>query len=419
MQNQYLNIYNETTELISSRSATIFNKNRTSSATRFAQYGLPTQKSEDYLYCPLFDSLSVDWGMNFNRLLFGLKQEDMFRCSVPGIHATTAYVINDVWVGDEEKIDLGSGAFVSSMSYASQHHMDLLERYYNKIYADSKDGFILLNEMFAQEGVFVYVPKNVQVELPLQVVNMMRAGMDVMVNSRNLIVVEESAELYCIECDHAFDSNRYFASRVTEVFVAANAKLHFCAMESSSPLMNNLRKYAVSMQRDSRLNMSFYGLTNGNTRNDVEVDMHGEGAEVWLGGMLLGDKEQRCENFTTIRHKVSNCRSEELYKYIVDDKAVAGFSGRILVEKGAQKTESHQTNRNISLSKDARILGRPQLEIYADDVKCGHGATTGMLDQSALFYMQQRGIALKEARLLLLQAFSADVVDKIHIDALR
>ncbi|MFI3296540.1 MAG: SufD family Fe-S cluster assembly protein, partial [bacterium] len=160
-------------------------------------------------------------------------------------------------------------------------------------------------------------------------------------------------------------------------------------------------------------------LTNGNTRNDVEVDMHGEGAEVWLGGMLLGDKEQRCENFTTIRHKVSNCRSEELYKYIVDDKAVAGFSGRILVEKGAQKTESHQTNRNISLSKEARILGRPQLEIYADDVKCGHGATTGMLDQSALFYMQQRGIALKEARLLLLQAFSADVVDKIHIDALR
>ena len=214
------------------------------------------------------------------------------------------------------------------------------------------------------------------------------------------------------------DNAEYFASRIAEIYVGEGARLNYCSMESTHEKMANLRRYAVSQAKDSIVKFSTFGLMNGATRNHIEIDLNGEGAETWLGGMLLIDKQQRCDNYTIIRHHKPNCKSEELYKYILDDEAEGGFSGRIVVDPGAQKTVSHQTNRNICLSDKARALGRPQLEIYADDVKCGHGATTGMLDQNALFYMQQRGIGLKEARLLLLQAFSAEVLENIELPAL-
>ena len=160
-------------------------------------------------------------------------------------------------------------------------------------------------------------------------------------------------------------------------------------------------------------------MNNGRTRNQIEIDLNGEGAETWLGGMLVSDRSQQTENFTVIRHNVPRCHSNELFKYILNGAAEGAFSGRIVVQKGAQKTEAYQTNRNICLTKEARMFAKPQLEIYADDVKCGHGATTGQLDEAALFYMQTRGIGYEEARMLLLLAFTSDVLEHVEIDALR
>lgn len=418
MTKQFIDLYKEVGGQISANSALIFNAEREEMAQTLESVDFPTRKTEEYLYCPLFDALKTDWGVNINRLTFGLKAEEMFRCAVPGIKANVAPIVNDVWMG-EEKMDLGSGAFACSMKYASEKEADLVAKYYNTILKDKKDAFVMLNSMLVQDGLFVYIPRGVECQMPLQIVNMMRAGQALMGLNRNLIVLEANASLQIIDCDHSMDDAEYFASRITEIHVGEGARLNYCSMESTHTKMANLRRYAVAQDKDSAVKFSTFGLMNGVTRNHIEIDLNGEGAETWLGGMLLIDKQQKCDNYTIIRHHKGNCKSEELYKYILDDEAEGGFSGRIVVAPGAQKTVSHQTNRNICLSPTAKALGRPQLEIYADDVKCGHGATTGMLDQNALFYMQQRGIGLREARLLLLQAFSAEVLKNIDIPALN
>lgn len=418
MEKQFLDLYSETHRLITEKSAEIFNRDRDLAAQTAKEKPFPTRRTEEYLYCPLFEPLKTDWGVNINRMLFGLKAEQMFRCAVPGIKANAAYMVNDVWASDTPETDLGGGAFVCSMKHACTAHRAIVDKYYDTILQDREDGFVLLNRMLVQDGFLVYVPEGVNVAMPLQFVNMMRAGQALMANNRNLIIVENHGSLQIIDCDHSMDDFQYFASRITEIHVGESARLNYCVMESTHPQMANLRRYAVAAERNSDVKIGFFGLENGLTRNHVDVDLNGEGANVWLGGMLLADKEQQCDNFTVIRHRVPNCKSRELYKYILDDKAVGGFSGRIIVNHGAQKTESHQTNRNICLSPEARALGRPQLEIYADDVQCGHGATTGMLDEAAMFYMQQRGISRDEARRLLLQAFSSEVLEYIEQPAL-
>ena len=419
MKKQILDIYSEHHELIERHSAGIFNLRRAEAYERFKTLAMPTLKTEAYKYCPLLDKMDVEWGVNLNRTKFGLRAEEMFHCAIPGMKATVAYMLNDVWGGDVEMIDLGNGAFVSSMEWAFSNHRELVEKYYGKALRDDKDAFVAVNETLAQDGVMVYVPKNVAVKMPLQVVNMLWSGRDMLVVNRNLFILEEGAELSLIDCDHAMDENSYFAIRMNEVLVGDNAKFTYCSMESTERNVFNLRRFAVSLQRNSVVNMGSFGIVCGATRNHIEVDMNGEGAETWLGGVLLASNDERCENYTTIRHHVSHCTSNELYKYILDKRARAGFSGRIVVDHGAQKTESYQTNRNVLLSDDAKVMGRPQLEIYADDVKCGHGATTGKLDEMAIFYMQQRGIGIDEARMLLLQAFTSDVIDHIENAALQ
>lgn len=418
MEQQFIDLYSETHKQIESRSAAIFNTRRAEAVQRAGSIPFPTKRSEAYLYCPLFDALKTDWGVNINRMLFGMKADQMFRCAVPGIKATVAYMVNDVWANEEAEIGLGDGAFICSMRHASEAHKDILQKHFGKILNDDKDGFVTLSDMLVQDGYLIYVPKGVRVQMPVQFVNMMRAGQPLLGTNRNLIVVEDDASVGIIDCDHSMDDHQYMAIRVTEVSVGERAKFDYCMMENTHGAMNSLRRMTVAAERDSDTHISLFELINGASRNHIEVDLNAPGANVWLGGMLLSDKEQQTDNYTIIRHHAPHCTSQELFKYILDDKAVGAFSGRIVVDHGAQKTESYQTNRNICISPEAKALGRPQLEIYADDVKCGHGATTGMLDEAALFYMQQRGISLKEARMLLLQAFSAEVLEHIKTPAL-
>ena len=418
MEQQFIDIYSQAHNPLDKNSAAIFNAHRKQAFESATKLPFPTTKTEEYLYCPLFSALTTDWGINFSRLKFGLTAEKMFHCAVPGIKATTAYFINDVWAAKEPFVDLGNGAFVCTMRYACEVYPQIIEKHYHTALTDDNDGFVNLSNLLVQDGFLLYVPKNIALSQPLQFVNMMRAGQPLLGTNRNLIVLEEGAKVDIIDCDHSMDENPYFAIRNTEIKVGANAHFGYTLMESTHTAMNNLRRYAVASERDSKIEMALFNLENGNSRNHVEVDLNGEGANVWIGGMLLADKQQRTDNYTLIRHHAPHCKSKELFKYILDDEAVGGFSGRIVVDHGAQKTESYQTNRNICISPKAKALGRPQLEIYADDVKCGHGATTGMLDEAALFYMQQRGIGLKEARMLLLQAFSTEVIDHISIPAL-
>ena len=284
---------------------------------------------------------------------------------------------------------------------------------YTKTWEDDSD------KNLAQDGFVLYVPKGVVVERPIQLINMLRSNVDFMVNRRVLIILEEGAQARLLACDHAMDRVKFLATQVVEVFVGENAVFDFYELEETHN--NTVRFSNLYVHQAAGSNVLLNGMTlhNGITRNTTEVALDGRGAEVKMLGMAIGDKQQQVDNNTFIDHRVSDCTSTELYKYVLDDSAVGAFAGKVLVREGAQRTSSQQTNRNLCATREARMYTQPQLEIYADDVKCSHGATVGQLDDNALFYMRQRGIAEREARLLLMFAFVNEVIDEIRLDALK
>ena len=240
-----------------------------------------------------------------------------------------------------------------------------------------------------------------------------------MVNRRVLIVVEDHAEARILFCDHAADDLDFLTTQVVEVAVGENAHLDMTCLEETHYKNVRVSNVYVNQQAHSRMDHNVITLHNGVTRNTTRLVFSGEGAECYMNGCAIEDKEQHVDNNTLIDHRVPHCDSHELYKYVVDDKAVGAFAGLVLVRKDSQKTSSQMTNQNLCATKEARMFTQPMLEIYADDVKCAHGSTVGQLNDKALFYMQQRGISMEEARLLLQNAFVGEVIDRIQMEPLR
>ena len=255
--------------------------------------------------------------------------------------------------------------------------------------------------MLAQDGLFIYVSKGVQMDRAVQVINLLRSDVDLMVNRRVLIVMEEGAQAKFLFCDHTIDDHRFLATQVIEAYVGENASLDLYCMEETHERNTRISNVYVEQQANSRFNHNVLTLHNGITRNQLQLVFRGEGAECVCNGCVIADKQQHIDNNTFIDHAVPHCVSRELYKYVLDDEATGAFAGRVLVEQDAQKTNSEMRNQNLCTTKQARMYSQPELEIYADDVKCGHGSTVGQLNDEAMFYMQQRGISQKEAKLLL------------------
>lgn len=234
-----------------------------------------------------------------------------------------------------------------------------------------------------------------------------------------LIIVEEGAEIKLLFCDHAADDRNFLTTQVIEAYVGDNAGLDLYCLEETHAKNVRVSNLFIEQQRSSRVNHNIITLHNGITRNRTDLVFAGEGAECNLSGCVIADKKQHVDNNTLIDHSVAHCTSNELYKYVLDDSATGAFAGRVLVRHGAQKTVSQETNQNLCATKEARMYTQPMLEIYADDVKCAHGSTVGQLNDAALFYMRQRGISLKEAKLLLEFAFVNEVIDRIKLEPLR
>jgi len=418
---EYINIYKQFNEQIKAHSAPAMNATRDASFELFKKLGFPTSKLENYKYTDLAEPLSVDYGLNLNRINIPVNPYEVFKCDVPGIQSYLFFVLNDGFypVNDNRNKDLPQGIIIGGLAEVAKSHPELVEKYYGKLSAKQKDGLVAFNGAFAQDGFFMYVPDHVQLDRPVQLVNIMRSDTDFMANSHNLIIIGKGAKAQLLVCDHTMDDVRFLSNRVTEVFVAENAVYEHYKLENTHIKATNLSTLLVDQQDSSNVLANVITLHNGVTRNTIEIDIDGEHTETLLCGMVIGDKKQQVDNFTSIIHNKPNGHSTELFKYVLDDVAKGGFTGKLYVARDAQKTQAYQTNKNILLNHAAKMRTKPQLEIYADDVKCSHGATIGQLDESALFYMRQRGIPEKEARLLLMFAFTADVVDNIRIEALK
>lgn len=286
--------------------------------------------------------------------------------------------------------------------------------------ADGADSVVALNTMLAVDTLVVHIPRNACPQHPIQISHLLRSNVDdVMVNRRLLIVLDECAQADVVITERAHDQHRFLTNQVIEVVAADGSNLNLYEVEETHLLCTRYSSLFIRQGRDSRVSHTSLTLFNGHTRNRTDVSLQGEGSEVTLNGCVIADKMQRVDNNTLIDHQVPHCTSNELYKYVLDDEAVGAFAGRVLVRHGAQKTTSQETNQNLVATKTARMYTQPMLEIYADDVKCAHGSTIGQLNDAALFYMQQRGISQKEAKLLLEFAFINEVIDKMDLEPLR
>ena len=421
MEKQYIDLYKQQQESIKKHSSSVLNSSRDASFELFENLGFPTTDLENYKYSDLKEALSIDYGLNINRIPIPVNPYEVFTCDVPGIHSYLYFVVNDAFypVKDARNKNLPEGVIIGSLKEVAKTHPELVEAYYGKLSNTKNDGLIAFNGAFAQDGFFMYVPKNVILDKPIQLINIMRSDVDFMANSHNLIILEEGAKAQLLVCDHTIDDVRFLSNRVTEVFVANNASYEHYILENSHSKTTNLSTLLIDQQTSSNVLANVITLHNGVTRNMIEIDLNGEHCETLLCGMVIADKKQQVDNFTSIIHSKPNCNSKELFKYVLDDLAKGGFTGKLMVAKDAQKTAAQQSNRNILLSKTAKMRTKPQLEIYADDVKCSHGATIGQLDETAKFYMQSRGISESEARLLLMFAFTTDVIEHIQIEALK
>ncbi|MGN1375055.1 MAG: Fe-S cluster assembly protein SufD [Prevotella sp.] len=420
-EKQYIDIYTQCRDMICSHSADVMNAVRDKAFDDFKRLGFPTKKEERYKYTDIPSLFEPDYGLNLNRLDIPVDPYQAFKCDVPNLSTSLYFVVNDQFY--DKALPKGQllpeGVIVGSLKQAAIEHPEIISSHYAKLAKTEEDGINALNTMLAQDGLFVYVPKGVVVDKAIQIINILRSDVELMVNRRVLIIVEDFAEIKLLFCDHAVDDRKFLATQVTEVFVGNNAGLDLYCLEETHAKNVRVSNVYINQESNSRVNHNIITLHNGVTRNRTDLVFNGEGSECNLCGCVIADKQQHVDNNTLIDHKVGHCSSNELYKYVLDDEATGAFAGRILVRHGAQKTTSQETNQNLCATNKARMYTQPMLEIYADDVKCAHGSTVGQLNEAALFYMRQRGISIKEAKLLLEFAFINEVIDTMKLEPLR
>lgn len=377
-EQQYIELYNEASQLIKQKSCDVMNAVRDAAFAVFKEKGFPSKKVERYKYTDVDAAFAPNYGISLNAL------------------------------------EVKPSKYIFSFKNAP---IDLTP-YYNNI-ADGTDAITALNTALVHEGLLIYIPKNERPDDPIVVDNYLRGNAATMMNRRVLVILEQGAEATIIINDHAADKQRFLTTQVMEIVAKDNSHLDIYEIEETTPLCSRFSNVYIKEGRDCSIKHNSITLFNGQTRNLCDVYLEGENSEITLNGCAIGTGSQRIDNNTLIDHKVPNCQSNELYKYVVDDKSVGAFAGKILVEHDAQKTSSQETNANLCASKEARMFTQPMLEIYADDVKCAHGSTVGVMDETALFYMRQRGIPEDEARTLLKNAFMGQVIDQITFEPLR
>lgn len=419
-EQQYIDLYQQASQLIKTHSADVLNAVRDEAFADFKAQGFPTKKVERYKYTDMAALFAPNFGLNLKRLPIPVDPYATFKCDVPNLSTSLYFVVNDSFYTQAlPQTKLPEGVIIDSLNRIAAERPDLVAPYYAGLAQTKSDAITALNTMLAQDGLFIYVPKQVKVDRTIQVINILRADVELMVNRRVLLVLEEGAELKLLFCDHAADNRRFLTTQVIEAYVGEGAQLELNCLEETHLKNTRVSNVYIDQQANSRVNHNVITLHNGITRNRLDLVFKGEGAECHCNGCVIADKDQHVDNNTLIDHRVPHCTSNELYKYVLDDNAVGAFAGRVLVRQEAQQTVSQETNQNLCATKTAHMFTQPMLEIYADDVKCAHGSTVGQLNSDALFYMQQRGISKREGKLLLQFAFVNEVIDKMELAPLR
>lgn len=417
---QYIDLYREQCDVINRHSSPVLNALRDEALQSIERNGLPEKDHEDYIHTDIKSLYTPDYGLNLTRIELPSQPHEAFRCDVPNLTTQLYFLVGDSFYRHEHNRELPDGILAGSLRDIALSQPDIVSRYYGRIADIQHDGLVALNTLFAQDGFILYVPRNVIVERPIQLVNIIGGNLPMMHNRRLLVIAEEGAQVKLLVCDHSEDNGiEQLVTQVTEIWAGEGAVVDYYNLEENATTIHRITSTFVHQEAHSNVLVNGITLRNGITRDNYYVALAGEYAESQLCGMAIADGDKSVDVYSHIDHRVPHCNSNELFKFVLDDRAQGAFSGRILVREGAQKTEAYQSNKNLCASSQAHMYTKPQLEIYADDVKCSHGATVGQLDQQALFYMRTRGVSESEARLLLMFAFMSDVIDRVRLEALK
>ncbi len=417
---QYIDLYLRHRNEIDAGSAPALNRMRESAAKSLQETDLPVKGAEGYEKTDVNAMFAPDFGVNIMRLNLPADIAAAWKCDVPNMSTLLGVVANDAFIPSAGLAErLPGGVTFMSLRQAAETYPDIVEKTYGKT-AAAEDPAVALNTMLAQDGVFIHVKRGVHLTKPLQLVNIFSAPASMMAVRRALIVMEEDSEAQFLVCDHTQDCDKdYLSSEVVEIRLGRGARLDYYNLEESSPRTSRHSQLFAHQEESSSLLINSSTLTCGNTRNSFTINICGQRCETLLAGMAIASGEMHIDNAVNLRHLAPKCYSNQLFKYVADDSASCAFQGLILVSPEAPFTDAYQTCRSVLASPDARMHAKPQLEIYNDEVKCSHGATTGQLDAKALFYMRTRGIPEIQARTMLMQAFMADVIDTVKMDGLH
>jgi Fe-S cluster assembly protein SufD len=393
---------------------------RKSAIEHFKSQGFPDSKTENWRHTDISSALETNYNYYLEPTFQkGLNLDKIFQCDIPHLQTDMISQLNGWYISKNGSMKTDSnGVVIGSLAEARKKFPDLIDTHYGKIADDKKSGFVALNNAFAKDGVFIYVPDNVHVETPLQMVNIIHHDENIFIQNHNMVILGKNSSLQLVQCDDSVDHQHCLINTITEIFIDENAALDHYKLQNKNDNSTLINSMFFDLKKDARLSTNAITLNGGLIRNENYVTLNGENCEASVLGVYLVDKAQHVDNQVFIDHAYPNCYSNELFKGIVDDSAHAVFNGHILVRKDAQHTNAYQKNKNIILTDKATVNAKPFLEIYADDVKCSHGATIGQIDENALFYLKSRGIGEHNARMLLMYAFAAEVINHIKIEPL-
>lgn len=396
----------------------LFHQTKRRALQQFELLGFPTIRNEEWKYSNVRDIIKESYQFDSDH---SLTSEAIEKLNFPGLTDNVLYFINGKYEPSFSTILSPEDQLILlPLSQAARQYPDLVNDYFNKLAKTEDEAFTALNTAFANDGVFIHVPKGKVVEKSIILRFLSDASSaNVGSNPRNLIVVGQNAQVKIAESYRTVGGEHSFTNAFTEIYVAEDANVQYYKVQNETDSAYHVGTTQVSMADRSHFYAATVTLNGGFTRNNLNIELDGEHCDAHMYGLYFPDGKQHVDNHTLADHRKPNSESNELYKGVLMGKSTGVFNGKIFVRQDAQKTNAYQSCKNVVLSPEATMNTKPQLEIYADDVKCSHGTTTGQLDEEALFYMRSRGISKSEALSLLMFAFCADVVSQIKIDPIR
>ena len=390
---------------------------RAEALSQFLAAGFPTKKDEEYKYTDLSEAVNKQYSLA-QKQEFHITKEQLDQLHLGEEHFDFIVFVNGKFQKALSKISVENAEFLT-LNNAFSSNKDLIEKYFNQI-KPKNTAFTALNDALYSDGFFLFVPKNTVIEKPIHLFYISEnQDENVFYTTRNLLIVEEGAKVEVIESHHNFDETYTFTNSVTEIFVGKNAKADWHKLQNDSQTTYLVDSTFAKQERDSLATVNTFAFGGKLVRNNLDFIHTGENINSFMNGITIIGNEQLVDHHTAVHHNEPNCESYQNYKGVFKDKAHGVFNGKVFVNKIAQKTNAYQQNNNILLSEGATIDTKPQLEIFADDVKCSHGCTVGQLNDEALFYLRARGISKKEAQALLLYAFANDAMENIDIEPLK